>query len=267
MTQPGQHPADDLGNTNIAALWNKNAAPWDAGFDADGDDHRKYVTDEPLLAPLGDLTGLDVLDLGCGNGYLARKLARSGARVTGIEISSEMISIAARYEELDPIGVTYFAASATSLLFICDRSFDVIVCNHVLTSIPGLDVALAESHRVLRDGGRMALAFSHPCFSCGPRRWQPSSSDPEEADFYAVDHYFRRGSYLFTGWEGFAPIPYVHRTLSDYFRAFTAAGFTVTGFDEPTVNQRGRAELPPSRVQQADRIPYSCIFHLTPAAA
>ncbi|MDH6114188.1 SAM-dependent methyltransferase [Kitasatospora sp. MAP12-15] len=264
-----QHRAEGLDDTAIAALWDTNTKPWDAGFDADGDEHRKYVTDHALLAPLGDLAGAEVLDLGCGNGYLARKLAQAGADVTGVEISRRMLEAAMRHEQAQPLGITYLAASATDLNALADRSFDAIVCNHLLTSVPDLDAALSEAGRVLRDGGRMAVALSHPCFSCGPRHWHrpaPDSPRPEEAASYAVDDYFGAGPYLLTAWEGFAPIPYVHRPLSTYWHAFTTAGLTVTGFDEPRVNSRGHAELPAWRIRQVERIPYSCLFHLIRAA-
>lgn len=258
--------ARPLDDSTVRSLWNRNALPWESGFDADGDDHRAYVSDEPMLAMLGPVRGADVLDLGCGNGYLCRKLAHQGARVVGVDLSEDMLSLAARHEAAQPLGITYLAASATQLAALETASFDKIVCNHVLTSVPDHESVLDEARRVLRPEGRLVLALSHPCFSCGPRLWDlPAADSPrqEEASGYVVDDYFRTGGNLLAAWEGFAPVPYVHRPLSEYWRAFRVAGFLVSDFAEPSVSSRGRAELPGWQVRQMERIPYSCLFLLT----
>ena len=53
-----------------------------------------------------------------------------------------------------------------------------------------------------------------------------------------------------------------HRPLRDYWEAFTEAGFTVDGFEEPSLTERGLRELPISRTEYSQRITYSCIFRL-----
>jgi hypothetical protein len=72
---------------------------------------------------------------------------------------------------------------------------------------------------------------------------------------------FHRGPYL-GAWGNLDPVLSFHRPLKDYWRAFENAGFVVDGFDEPSISERGRRELPPWAVQEALRIPYSCIFLL-----
>ncbi|MEU8678102.1 class I SAM-dependent methyltransferase [Streptomyces sp. NPDC048560] len=261
-----QQPAD-LADVDVHALWDKNARPWDAAFDDDGDKHRKYVTDEPMLALLGPAHGRRILDLGCGNGYLCRSLARAGAHVTGVDVSEEMIRTAAAYEVAAPLGIRYLVASATALQGLTDASFDAIVCNHVLTSVDDYETALAEAHRVLHPGGRMTAVISHPCFSCGPRRWQPPVVDsprPEEATGYLVDHYLDPGAHLLDDWPGFSPVPYFHRPLTAYWQAFRAAGFDIEDFTEPGPTSEARAQLAPWEYNQAERIPLSCIFQLAP---
>ena len=64
-------------------------------------------------------------------------------------------------------------------------------------------------------------------------------------------------------WEGFSPVPYFHRPLRDYWRAFEAAGFRVADFDEPSLNEIGRTELSAWQADQADRVPLACIFQLS----
>ena len=76
-----------------------------------------------------------------------------------------------------------------------------------------------------------------------------------------MDGYFRRGPVL-TQWGDLDPVMGHHRPLHDYWQAFIEAGFTVDGFEEPSITARGLQELPISRTDYSQRIPYSCIFRL-----
>ena len=71
--------------------WEEIAAWWDERQGEEGDLWHRTLIDPTLLRVLGPVEGLHVLDLACGNGYLSRKLARSGARVTAVDASAAMI--------------------------------------------------------------------------------------------------------------------------------------------------------------------------------
>lgn len=258
--------ADPIDTEDVSAAWNRNAERWDAGYDHDGDETRRYFSDESLFRMLGDVTSRDVLDLGCGNGYLCRKLARAGAWATGVDLSDRMLANAEGYERVDPQGIRYLWSSIADLSALYDESFDRVVSNYVLQDLPEYAKALHEAYRVLRPGGHFVLVITHPCFTCGPRKWVTRASDsprPEESTAFAVDHYFREDVYLLDAWEGFTPVPFFHRPLRDYWRTFRATGFDVDDFDEPSLNDRGRAELPAWKAAQADRIPVACVFRLS----
>jgi len=79
----------EFSDDEVQQNWNTNAVRWDEGYDDDGDRNRRYQSDEPMLEALGHVSGLNVLDIGSGNGYLSRKLARAGASLTGVELSDE----------------------------------------------------------------------------------------------------------------------------------------------------------------------------------
>ena len=76
-----------------------------------------------------------------------------------------------------------------------------------------------------------------------------------------MDSYFHRGPYL-GQWGGLDPVLSFHRPIRDYWRAFREASFAIDDFDEPSITDRGRRELPHWIVEQALRVPYSCIFRL-----
>lgn len=73
------------------AVWDEMAAYWDELQGEKGDLWHRDLIDPALFAVLGPIGDSDVLDLGCGNGYVARKLARAGARVTAVDASAAMV--------------------------------------------------------------------------------------------------------------------------------------------------------------------------------
>ncbi len=256
-----EHSVDDAA---ARANWNRNADRWDAMYDKDGDRNRRYISDEPMLALLGEVQGLKVLDVGSGNGYLCRKLARLGANMTGVELSDRFLAMASEKERARPLDITYHQGSASKMDFLPAESFDKAVSNYVLMDVPDYQAALVEVHRVLRPGGIFVAVISHPCFTSGPGGWvMPAPDTPRREDWHAlqVDSYFQRGPRL-TQWGEFDPVLGFHRPLRDYWQAFRAAGFIVEDFEEPSISERGRRELPPSRVEYSLRITYSCIFKL-----
>lgn len=248
----------------VQANWNRNAQRWDALYDEDGDRNRRYISDEPMLAMLGDVQGQRLLDVGSGNGYLCRKLARQGALMTGVELSDQFMAMALQHETAEPLDITYRQGSVSEMSFLLDASFDKAVSNYVLMDVPDYIGALEHIYRVLRPGGIFVSVISHPCFSSGPGGWVvPAPDTPRREDWYAlqVDNYFRRGP-VYTVWGNFDPVLGFHRPLRDYWQAFTEAGFTVEGFEEPSITERGRRELPLSWIEFSQRMTYSCIFQL-----
>lgn len=256
--------AREYTDADVQANWNANAQRWDAGYDADGDRNRRYQSDEPMLALLGEVHGLRVLDAGSGNGYLCRKLARAGALMTGVELSDEFHRIACRQEAETPLGITYRHGSITTPELFAAGSFDKAVSNYVLMDVGDYVAAVRNVFRALRPGGILVAVISHPSFACGPGGWvtpAPDSPRREEGTAFRVDAYFHRGPYL-GQWANFDPVLSFHRPLRDYWETFTGAGFTVDAFEEPSITERGRRELPPSRVEHVLRVPFSCIFRL-----
>jgi SAM-dependent methyltransferase len=102
-----------------------------------------------------------VLDLGSGAGtdsLIAAQMVGTGGRVTGVDMTPEMIATArASAAELGAGNVDFVETEAERLPF-ADASFDVVISNGVIDLIPDKDAVFAELHRVLRPGGRLQLA-------------------------------------------------------------------------------------------------------------
>jgi SAM-dependent methyltransferase len=101
---------------------------------------------------LGAVRGRDVLDVGCGGGWLVRRLAAAGARAVGVDPLPEALE---RAREEDPDGAARYVAAGAQALPFEDASFDAVVFFNSLHHVPpaDLDGALREARRVLREGG------------------------------------------------------------------------------------------------------------------
>lgn len=99
-----------------------------------------------------DLGGARLLDVGCGGGVLAEEFARLGARVTGIDLSSESISVARAHAREQGLEIDYRVSPAVPLEFEAG-SFEAVSCCDVLEHIPDWRAAVAEAARVLVPGG------------------------------------------------------------------------------------------------------------------
>jgi ubiquinone/menaquinone biosynthesis C-methylase UbiE len=92
------------------------------------------------------------VDGGCGKGAFSKKLAESGAAISGIDITSSFIEIARRNV---PDGY-FMTASATHIPY-GDGVFDAVFCFEVLEHIPDTKMAIEEMARVLKPGGKILI--------------------------------------------------------------------------------------------------------------
>jgi len=97
--------------------------------------------------------GESILDLGCGDGQLTERLAATGAIVTGVDVSPEMLA-AARSRGIDA------HEGSAELLPFADRSFDAVFSNAVLHWVRDQDTMMAEVRRVLKPGGRFVAEMA-----------------------------------------------------------------------------------------------------------
>lgn len=105
-----------------------------------------------LRAPwiLSEIKG-NVLDVGCGGGFLSNYLAKQGVQVTGIDISPSSVEVAKKYDTTRT--VHYQVADAYQLPF-ADQSFDNVCAMDILEHVNAPEKLIAEASRVLRPGGK-----------------------------------------------------------------------------------------------------------------
>ena len=109
---------------------------------------------EKILANAPEKPVLDILDVGTGPGFFAINLALAGHRVTGLDVTEEMLRHAGGNAAAYGAPVRFLCQSGDALPFP-DESFDLVVSRNVLWNLEQPEQALAEWCRVLRQGGRM----------------------------------------------------------------------------------------------------------------
>jgi SAM-dependent methyltransferase len=229
---------------------------------ASGIDYYRYEFFGPAqLALCGEVGGLGILDVGCGNGYFARGLARRGARVTGIDISPRMIEHAKQQEATESLGIEYHVLDAALLpAGFAPQSFDMVASCMALQDMPSVEKVFRGVHTLLRPGCRFVASITHPCTDTPLRVWERDQSGAKR--WLCIDRYFERGSfeYTWTDWgrdfttEGFrAP-------LEDWFGWILDAGFQLRAFKEPRPTEQALRTRPD--LEDAARVPYYLFFDL-----
>jgi SAM-dependent methyltransferase len=156
------------------AFWDRDADDYQAEhasqLDADTMGWGVWNLPEAELNVLGDVTGADVLEYGCGAAQWAVKLARVGARVTGLDQSRGQLRHAAARVSTAAVPVRLVCASATAVP-LRDASFDLVFCDHGAMSFCDPHLTVPEVARLLRPGGRFAFNIStllrNLCFPAG----------------------------------------------------------------------------------------------------
>jgi len=205
------------------AHWTQVAAEWTAWARSPRHD-AFWAYRAGLRAYIGTGNGR-ALDLGCGEGRIARELKALGYHVTAADAVAELVEAARQAESADD----YAVADARSLPF-GDGSFDLVVAYNVLMDVDDVPAAVREIRRVLRPAGQLVVSLVHPFRDRG------SFTGPQpDAPFVLTGTYFGRQRFEgveerdglrmhFAGWS---------QPLEAYAAALEEAGLAITSLREP----------------------------------
>jgi len=186
---------------------------WAPSYDHDG--NPLPALEEALVAELlGDVHGLEILDLGCGTGRHSIRMAGAGARVTALDFSSGMLAQARG--KADKSDVRFQSHDLSQRLPFPAENFDRVLCALVVDHIEDLDKLFSEMHRVCRPTGNVVVSGMHPAMML--RGVQARFRLPE------TDREIR-------------PASYPHG-MSDYVMAAARAGFAFDHFSEHVVDEK-----------------------------
>ena len=206
----------DAHEQQIIRSWHANAGPWARAIQAGNIQSRRLVTDRAIVEAVSSVSASRVLDLGCGEGWLARALSACAITVTGIDAVPELITHAAR------LGGGEFHVQEYRA--IADRQwrggpFDTVVCNFSLLGGESVESVLAGIGDYLDSGGHLVVQTLHPLAACGDDAYRDG---------------WRAGNWLGFSADFADPAPWYFRTLESWFSMLRRSGFNVLECREPT---------------------------------
>ncbi len=174
------------------------------------------------LGLLGDVDGVDAVELGCGGAQFGIALAQQGANVTGVDVSAEQLAYARDLAAEHGVDVDFRHRSVTDLNGVDDDSFDLAFSAFAFMWVEDLQACFAEAHRVLRDGGRLVFSVDHPFYK---------TLDPESGD--VVRSYFSGEPKRAYSESLDAEMVVYRRPVSEIVNGLLEAGFTIERLEEP----------------------------------
>ena len=139
-------------------MWDNNAEAWTNVARAGYDIYRDFVNTPAFMAMLPEVSGLEGLDIGCGEGHNTRVVARRGAGMTALDISATFVGHARRAETDGPLGIRYLRASGGWLNMLIDAGFAIERLDE-----PRADEEAIKLHPQLADTGIIAYFLIIRC--------------------------------------------------------------------------------------------------------
>jgi len=235
-----QRPDKNDVNAEARRIWDTNAEWWDDRI-GDGNQFQIELIEPATERLLGAVAGETVLDIGCGAGRFARRMAELGAYVVAFDFSERFIARAKKRTPSKTKSIEYHVTDATDreqLVALGKRRFDAAVVTMALMDMAAIEPLMSALRELLKPGGRFIFSVVHPCFD--------SSHTCKFAEQVIVDgRVTTRRGVMVRGYltptaskaEGIVGQPepqhYFHRPLSMLFNAGFREGFVVDGLEEP----------------------------------
>ena len=228
-SDPLSSPSDSGHSTVLRDAWDAHAKAWIDWVRAPGRPDSYWRFHRQRFLPLVPAPGRLTLDIGCGEGRVARDLQKRGHRLLGVDWSFTMCEAAASHWE-NPCRVIVGDAGKLPL---ADASADCAVAFMSLQDIDDLPGAVKEISRVLADGQKLALAIVHPMYSGGTFSAAGKTSDD---NFVIQRSYFKPELCISSDSRDSLTVTFYreHRPLQAYIQALLDAGFSIDKLHEVT---------------------------------
>jgi ubiquinone/menaquinone biosynthesis C-methylase UbiE len=234
---------ESLDEISPITLWDEAATTWMSFYGEGGDYHHKYIILPEVYRMIDAQKDEKILDVACGEGNVARHLAKNGARVTGIDIS-KMLDFASEREEKEQLGIHYVKLNAEQLTDkFTEASFDKVICNMALMDIDDYKTTLQQISQVLKENGIFVFSILHPAFSwpvCNTIR-VPRDSQRNEDRMKVVIDYFDERPVLYTD---NPPTIQFTRPISAYFNELVNNDFVLLEMSEPRASEEVVQQFP-----------------------
>lgn len=228
-------------NQEVQAIWNQNAAFWDEKMASEGNDFQRLLVGPGAERLLNLQAGELVLEIGCGNGVFARRMARLGTQVIATDFSEQFLERAKAHtsEYADHIEYRYLdATDRDQLRALGSKRFDAIVSNMVIMDMADIEPLMQSVPALLKPQGRFVFALMHPCFNTSGTflmaEQEDTGGDLITKHSIKVTQYLEQQPQKGTGIVGQPSAHYYfHRPLSELLGVCFRAGLVMDGIDEP----------------------------------
>lgn len=209
---------------HIVTSWHMNAAPWTQAVRDRAIDTRRLVTDQAILEAVLARAPRSALDLGCGEGWLARALTGAGVEVLGVDVVPQLIE-AARQAGGGRFQVGSYADLVAAAQDGSWQRMDAAICNFALLGDASVASLFRAIPRLLTPLGTLIVQTLHPLMACGDAPYRDG---------------WREGS-----WQGFSsdfrdPAPWYFRTLQSWVQLHADSGLRLLEIREPLHPTTGR---------------------------
>ena len=143
-------------NNEIKEYWEGEAGVYNQGIQEELNGSQRQAWKKMVLGNAPQKEVLDILDAGCGPGFFPVILSEEGHRVTGIDITENMIACAKENLEIQGQQAKLMTMDCQRLDF-AGNSFDLVICRNITWTLDDPRKAYQEWKRVLRPGGRMLV--------------------------------------------------------------------------------------------------------------
>ncbi|MBI4089185.1 MAG: methyltransferase domain-containing protein [Candidatus Levybacteria bacterium] len=220
---------------NKSTSWGK-VARWYNELLKNGNSYQQTLILPNLIRLLQIKKGELVLDLACGQGFFAREFAKLGAKVIGVDISSELIDIAKNNKNYI---IEYHVSPADKLTFLQNESIDKTIIVLALQNIQNVNDVVKEANRVLKQNGKLFIVINHPCFRI-PKESSWGWDDKLKIQYRRLDSYLSESKEIIQMHPGNKPWEKTisfHRPLQFYFKALSKNNLLVSRLEEWNSNR------------------------------
>lgn len=212
--------------------WDKAADWWNTEAGDKGVWHQRHDIDPVIFKILGDVKNKMILEIGCGNGYFTRLLAKRGANAVGIDFSKKLLDFGIAKEKSKPLGIKYFARDASNLYGLKSKSFNIVIANMSFMDISDIGSAIREISRVLKKNGHLVFSITHPVFADSRQKWIIIKEKNKKYFARPVNRYLSSSSEKFKLWASGAKATQYYRSIGTYFNYLRSVGFLISEFIE-----------------------------------
>lgn len=240
MTTEGPSPDFPEYDNKIAEVWDRLADWWDDRI-GNGNEFQDYLIEPATERLLALKPGERVLDIACGAGRFARRIAALGAIVIAIDHAERFLNRARERTTENIERIEYLRLDASdplALMSLGEESFDAAVCTMALMDMSSITPLISSLPRILKPQGRFVFSVVHPVFNSGTARHVAEQFEHDgevmTRSGIIVSEYTEPFAYKGLGIPG-QPEPqhYFHRPISVLFKTCFKYGFVLDDMEEP----------------------------------